>query len=611
MKYRKGKEEMDEGYLKEEKKVQEQAEPQPKVQEQQLQNREALNAAQQDTAQKTGKLQRIGQVLLPKKSLEQTYSMDYNESIGAGKRRMNIKRLGSQLNAKRKAAETVEEERQNYQAAVNRNREAFFNEELTWVTSSRYQRTIAPYLSEEFCRNYQEAKEANENAQIDRNAEEHRIVDMIVEEFMNLDLSLDITSTKSFVSNMPRIEELIGKTHGVAYLLRQNKAYCAQMKQEDQEGYKSLMGKIKYAVNLTRYCNAYKAVLTDGYYQTHYNSEIGLHAREEDPIELKMLTRKLWRAEGLKRLLQNPDYSGFTFAEEYQKLNDREEWAYTNEIRGKFVGIGDMEASKNNYNIDDSQNADYFRDHYNVDDPVYKRVVAKYRITGDNDEASDGLSRSWAAIARWKPIQSMERGKLEELMGNLSKTPKNAEDPQEVEECRQANLKGVLQYKSLIKKQLDYLKRKYGTGLSYLTEEEYYSHMDDFQNDFTDMQAVDYFIEYLQRIGQFDEDGGGSNGEMSDREMLILQSYYSSIYRVRNTAGTFFAEYADPNVSYTGIKRAETLLETETYLVVNTSNEIANDAEVFEDAMSLQEHYDVRWDTMFEEGETKEVKTAF
>ena len=88
------------------------------------------------------------------------------------------------------------------------------------------------------------------------------------------------------------------------------------------------------------------------------------------------------------------------------------------------------------------------------------------------------------------------------------------------------------QFKDLLKKQMNYLKRKYGNGLILLSPEELVQHGHEFKNDFTNMQGLERFIDYLKRLpGMFDPQ------DESDVEMERLYNYYLRCVAIDGAAG--------------------------------------------------------------------------
>ena len=134
---------------------------------------------------------------------------------------------------------------------------------------------------------------------------------------------------------------------------------------------------------------------------------------------------------------------------------------------------------------------------------------------------SESFVRNIADLPRFRAVQHADPGFIRSMIENLAVRPADAKNAEEIQDCQQRNLEGMRQFKELLKKQMNYLKRKYGSGLPLISAEDLAAHGAEFANDFTNMQGLNAFVEYLKALpGMFDPE------DESDQEMERLLVYY-------------------------------------------------------------------------------------
>ena len=165
----------------------------------------------------------------------------------------------------------------------------------------------------------------------------------------------------------------------------------------------------------------------------------------------------LWQAESLR---SSQSFGHPTDLEERlrnyrETVQDKNEAAETLAAREKLRAV-DAEYGKNRYAIEDSRHANYFREFMlRDDDPVVQRLVndGKYRVAGMQETMSESFVRNLSNLPRWRAVQNASAEYIRSMVQNLARRPGNAEDPEEVERCRNSNLEGMRQFKALLKKQ--------------------------------------------------------------------------------------------------------------------------------------------------------------
>lgn len=536
----------------------------------------------QEFAERARGLWETGKVMIPQNAAEATYAKEYKNQVFAGKRKVNRTPGTVRPKQKREEAKTVAAEHNAYQEKIQMRREAIAGKVAG--QTERYHEAAAHFLESE-----------NAREELLERGNKESFLQTAIDNFMQTDLDLDMRTTRSFVASMSKIEEVIGKTDAMIYLLYHSPDTMNELRENNESGFAELMAKLKYAINVSRYCKVQKEVLTDPYYQRHYNSEIGFRARDEDTVEQKRLTRKLLMAESLRRNIQSSKFSIVDWFFAYQQLAGKNEKSYTKR-KNKAMHSRDLEESKNNPGFEETTHRDFFKAIHEEDGVTRARLTASgFHVAGQTAATSEGLMRQVAAMARWKAVQSATREEVQSMVHNLSMVPQNADDEEEIARCAEANIQGVLQYKAMIKDQLDYLQRKYGTGLEYLSAEEFEKHQADYMQDFTDMQAIDNFILYMKKAGFINEDDTENNDPMTDLEMVKLQNYYGTIFRSRNAA----ASPAFSDATYSGKKAVEIFTGIGACLVQNSQLELEGDDDPFDMLVKNDDHTDVRWDTKF------------
>lgn len=411
-----------------------------------------------------------------------------------------------------------------------------------------------------------------------------------VDRFMEMNLNFDLRTDRSFGEASGELEGVAQKTRELERLLKRF-PQIRETLTEDQRI--DLDTKLEVAQNLSNYYKIRKKIITNARYRSHYNSEISYRYHESDTLEAKNLTMLLWQAESLKNSRSLSPAAEFLarFQEYRETTQDQKEAEETLSAREKLRS-GDAEFGKNNAQIEDSRHANYFRELASrADHAVVDRLEQEphYRVTGEPEAMSESFVRKLANLPRWKAVQHASPEYVRSMVENLARKPQNAQDREEAAECRKANLAGMGQFKELLKKQTDYLKRKYGNGLLLISLEELARHGHEFANDFTNMQGLGAFIDYLKKIpGMFDPE------DESDLEMERLFNYYDRCAIAEAGTRSGFLAGSTGIATYSDYKRK--------IAVATVSDEQSAEAMArLGDAM----HLDIRWDTVFDERNIK------
>lgn len=507
-------------------------------------------AARQRRQSRTEAIQNSYRVQIPKLTLTkkgvslegELYARKHKETLSAKKRQTRKGLTLSALYQKNKNAKTIED-------AV-----------ATWKN---------PELLEDF-------------TNVERSSEALR-------QFMEWNLNFDLRTDKAFAAESIRLEEVSKKTAALQRLLELSPDI---LQQQSEDVRIDLEAKLDLASRISNYYEMRKKIITNTYYKNHYNSEISYQYHENDTLEQKNLTMLLWQAESLKGdevLMKGNTYRQSLELYRETKISN-EERQDIQRARNVLRPVKDPEYGKNNREIEDSRHAEYFRLHDNENDPIFRRLVAtNYQVSGEREVMSESFFRTLACAPRWKAIQQAPPELVQTMIENLARTTTSRE-PEEIAACRAANLEGMRVFKELIKKHMNYLKRKYGNGFWLLSPEELMEHQAEYNHDFTNMQGLSAFLKYLKHFpGMYDAN------DASDLEMEQLLSYYDGCTFTEAMERKDFLNNGE--MAYTDYKRKLAVRGVWDKLFSKSFIEIS-------DTM----HLDVRWNVAYEENARQQAE---
>lgn len=507
-----------------------------------------------------------------------TFGESYKEHIGAKKRSMRSKMYGSRLRQKRIDAAAVKEAAEKWEQVLQDRQHRFIASQEAYDLADL--QVLSVYLTED----------AQENQVLfPEHAEHHTLtskqVNYCIRRFMDLDISADFRNDTTVASESVRLEEMTAKTNAIKCLLRR---YPEMLKRLPYDEAADLKLKIDAAEQVTSYYQMQKKVMTNQYYQTHYNSELSYKYQEGDTLEQKNLTIMLWQAERLRTREQvagNREYNEWYHG--YRLPMTAQEMQYTDQTRDLLSrNRSEIEYGKTSGAIEDSRHADYFRAHNQEGDPIYEGLRNIYYITGFQDfDMNDAFCRFMATMPRFKVIQHMPREQLEVMMDAMCQRPADPIDVQEIEACKQANILGLRLFKEQLYKQMKYLKRKYGNGMYLISPQEIADHNAEFVNDFTNMQTMGSFITFIKKLPK--EFGLFDDANEEDQELSRLVYYYQSCSFSEGSTRNFFC---GDTYSYSQYKKN---VACQGILLNHVENELIE--------MTDQMHLDIRWDTLFDE----------
>ncbi len=542
--------------------------------------REEEDRQQKIKEQRIRQIKENVQVSVPTETIQkESFATGFKENISSTKRNVRSKLKGSRLYQKKLDAQKVEQAKEQWEQTIAKRKKALATDFEGYQNMDIL--SLSQYLTEDKEYNRTLFLAPAENGQLSDVQSEQ-----IIRQFMELSVNVDLRNDTTVAKESTRLEELVGKTDAIKYLLRKHPEITEHMTEEKKE---DLKVKIEMVEQVANYYQIQKKVMTNSYYRTHYNSEISYKYHEEDTLEQKNLTILLWQAECLRakeNVAGDNKHSRWLFNR--KRIPNEQEKLFTEQTKELFKKhLSECEYGKTVAEFEDSRHADYFRQHNQEGDPVYERLKGlRYHIVNfDEIVMEDFFCRHMATMPRWKAIQHMSPEALRQMIEALTKTPTDTANPEEMEACKQANIQGLLLFKEQLAKQVQYLKKKYGNGFLLLTPQEIADHNAEFTNDFTNMQTLSYFVEFIRKLPK--EFGLYNEDSQEDQELFQLTNYYQIV------------SYAE------GSQRNLYSVEEGSY---STYKEEAAQDSIrslhFEDLMAKSAdtmHLDIRWDTLFDE----------
>ena len=540
--------------------------------------RQEMEAQRQRRQQRELRTQQIIQqsrIIMPQKTIvNRSLPQVSTEIKSAAKRRTRAKMPLSALRRKRLNAEQVENAREQWNEALKKRKLAA--EVDLGAMSFLEQNAIYQFLTEDDNQNRYMLNNINNGPHF-----EARVGQECFRQFMDLDLNLDLSDDTTFAAQSLRMEEISGKTEAMKLLMNTRPDFLSNLTEDEKE---DLNTKLDIASKVSSYYQIQRKVITNPYYRTHYQKEISVRYNEGDTLEQKNLVILQQQAEYCRT---RETLAGVDEQRKMLEFTERRmEGENTEEERQFFQRhMSQVEYGKNNTAIEDSVHAEFFRQHNQPGDPVYERLShGNYRVSGMDVEMSESFVRHLSNLPRWKVVQNTPLPQIDAMIQNLVRQPAADADPAQVEECKQSNLEGIRQFKELMRRQMGYLKRKYGNGFLLLSPREIEQHTAEFENDFTNMQGLSELISYMKKLpGMFRED------DPFDRELERLVSFFQNGCMAEGMARNFFAGDPGGVPTYADYKLRAACLSVTSQATVQQEIE-----------MSDSMHLDIRWDTGFE-----------
>lgn len=540
--------------------------------------REEARRRQQIRDMRTQQIRESCQIQVPTTTIrENSYGTSFKENIGAKKRAMRIKMRGSRLRQKDMDAKAMEEAKGKWDQIVKERQSKYLTSPPACEADDLW--ALSAYLTDNAEENQVLFPEQTEGRTLTQEQTKN-----CIRQFMDLPVRADLRTDTTLAKESAHLEELAAKTDAMKYLLRQHPEMTEHLTEDETE---DLKFKINILEQVTDYYRMQKKVITHPYYRTHYNSEISHKYKEQDTPEQKNLSIMLWQAERLR----TADYVAgngehYRWLYNYQEPMTAQEWQYAQQTKDLFLKHhSETEYGKTKGVIEDSRHADYFRAHNQEGDPIYDRMIGEnYRIVGFDDyDMGDTFCRFLATLPRWKAIQHMSREQLEQMMQSLSQRPADPANQEEVQACKQANIQGLKLFKEQLVKQMQYLKNKYGNGMYLLSPQEVADHEAEFINDFTNMQTLGCFCEFIRKLPK--EFGLYDEMNEADKELVRLESYYQGCSHAEGMSRNLFAS---DQTSYSQYKMGVANLGIALNHVGDQLIEVTNSM-----------HLDVKWYTLF------------
>ena len=525
-------------------------------------------------------LKKEKQIQLPVESIQNMAFADtYHDEVGARKRNSRKQNRWSRLKTKGDNAAKLEDVVSTKDQAQKLRITELFTKDPEML--QKVGRTTAGDLLQ-FCQGDDQQKMLEKYAgKQGQTGDPKEAVKDCMQSFMRLNLTdLHLRTDQDVAGSADRMEQIERQTEAITRLTDQ---HPESLKEMSPDAIKEFQAKLENATNISQYYRVRRQIITNAYYREHYNSEISYQYSENDTPQQRQLTMLLWRAETFRVQLQGArttDSDWYSAVKMECRTTDLKEEVRKRKIVNDKMPEGEW--GKNSSYIEDSPHAAYFRT-LDATDTQEKRRLQKesYCVTGMNVAMHESFTRHMANLPRLKAIQQMPAADVTAMIEKLSKTPSNPADPKEVQDCQRANLEGMTLFKECLKRQMDYLKRKYGSGLEVCNIEEITAHHADLNNDFTNMQGMSEFVEYCKKLpGMFDQD------DPEDAALSQAINYYQQV--------AFTESYGRVAFSQQSKSIAESKKDMAQALTLFTEHGVQKSIDTLD-----QQHADIHWNEAF------------
>ena len=537
-----------------------------------------------------------------------TFANDYREELTQEEREAEIEKDGTELNFKEGQAKRLE-------TVINNQR------------GSKMEKLRAAVIKGNVSMKEQEAKylmeflgeDEDANAELLKNyseSEDKRLIVMsrIYDEFINTDfMSITFNKIEDGINNADKLERVTNRFNAMQKLFRANQGIMQRMfdkharenagkfaeaeraskiKTYIDDANKFFVKKMREANNV---CLAYRLlrdVITDPYYRKHRSSEISKLYDCDNSAKQNTLSFKL----NLLAQCLNIEY---TELNKYSFTKDKEKYQGKLYFPAQLVQDGaGREYNKNTILVQGTKHEQIFMEFKKNEPERFEKLFTKnYKIEGDTDQSTEFIGRTMGVVANLAAIQEMEPEALKSMLMKLSETAKSTvkgqiPSAQDIEAAKQKNIEGLKEYKEVIKKQIRYLKKKYGLGYIFADPRVLAAHINEIQRDFCFITDTAAIVKYMYRTpGIIDLD------DPEEKELLSEMNYYqyigvSYMFTFRNLENP---DDSDEH-SYTNVMKY-----LSTYMQQNL---LSFDVEL---SMQLMDHLeqpqqDILWNTL-EEGE--------
>ncbi len=533
---------------------------------------EMLDAQQQEEKKTKQRLRLMGmkkasEIVLPAyQPKEQLYAEEPQPAFSsARKRQKEIKKEGTVLHARttnKRLIDTAEEDVRNKSHEVD----AFFDFLPAQTTVSFHEKkALFGFLGvhgitadRQFVTDYLAGGDARMKA-----------VASSIREFMKVDYaSIELGSDAQIAENARELIKIREQLYSINVMLEDEPNIWQYMDADAKE-----LFDIKYAQaqKLVNFYSAKMCVITDSFYASHLNSEIGHRYDPEASPEERACFLKIVTADAAERVLKfgNDALRAASPEDVNPELTER-----YRQIQPELP----LEFGKNAASTLADRHLSYLTGLEEERGNVFDRLVGgNYHVTGSDLETRESLTRHMFCFANLRACHTMSEGAMADFIKKLAASPADPNDPLQVQAARRENLQGLRIFLDLMDAQVSYLERKYGQGYPVLTPQELKDHQEEFDLDFVNQQGFYRLICYCANFPEL----------FTERDELVRRKYSYYEGTVLSVAGSAPLFLHDRTVSYAGYKQmeAESLADmsgmSESLPVMNDAHVSVNWTETF------------------------------
>ena len=324
----------------------------------------------------------------------------------------------------------------------------------------------------------------------------------LAEDFLKTDTSnIDLSSDDAVVAASGRMEELTAKCNRMRELMGRNQRRTDDLEREVRS---KILDKMKTLMQITGFYRVCRMIITDEYYSTHYNDEIGRFGAMDDDYAKQRLTslillRTSMQAEMtriLPRELRETKRADKLLVPATEK--EQEELHNLVDVNGFYsaeFGKLAFDAYSTEYSVHNDKINSIKNDDFLLHD--------KHEL--DGFVTSESIFRTKGQLINLRSMQglSMPEEKIDALFRDL-----NAKEGDGLtkEQAREIKINALKTVRDMMIEQVSYVRKKYGSSVFYLNPKTAEKHRDEIVRDLQCMTNVGEFLSFVKKVPALFED---------------------------------------------------------------------------------------------------------
>ena len=205
--------------------------------------REEEDRQQKIKEQRIRQIKENVQVSVPTETIQkESFATGFKENISSTKRNVRSKLKGSRLYQKKLDAQKVEQAKEQWEQTIAKRKKALATDFEGYQNMDIL--SLSQYLTEDKEYNRTLFLAPAENGQLSDVQSEQ-----IIRQFMELSVNVDLRNDTTVAKESTRLEELVGKTDAIKYLLRKHPEITEHMTEEKKEDLKVKIEMVEQVAN--------------------------------------------------------------------------------------------------------------------------------------------------------------------------------------------------------------------------------------------------------------------------------------------------------------------------------------------------------------------------